>query len=93
MALILNTEIEQTGIYAEYIRIQSSFLDVDNGKVSMNIEYYADQVARVNGKAPIHRRSIVMPLTGAPLAGTIHQIIYQVLKAHPEFASAVDALE
>lgn len=93
MALIKSIEIEESGVFAEYIKIVSATVNHTRGQVFMELEYYKDQVARASGKNPIHKTSLKMPISGVTLTGTIHQIEYQILKTHPDMENAVDALE
>lgn len=92
MALQIQVEVNNSGISANYIRIEDmSYVRLED-ELRISLGLYKDKASRDSGKNPISMLTAQLPnvsnnnLTGANLI----EMIYNKIKELPEFSEAVD---
>mgnify|MGYP003633448268 CR=1 FL=1 len=90
MALKKNLEVNGSGIFADYIKLENIL--IDNGQdvpsVSVNLCIYKDKLARDEGKQPIAQ--IPLHITDIEDVNIILKAVYGALKKTEGLSGALD---
>jgi len=92
MALEKEIEVRDTGVKADYLRIEDIQFSKVHNELRINIGIYLSKVHKDSGKSPIDVLSVlVTDASTASLNGSnILEMAYNKIKELPEFAGALD---
>lgn len=91
MALSKEVEIGNTGLFCNYIKIQSLLFESENGLIQIQFGIYSSQEASHSGKEPISRFNKSLNISDLSAIGDIREQIYFASKMiFPELEGAID---
>ena len=91
MALMKEVEIGNTGLFCNYIKIQSLLFEAENGLIQIQFGVYSSQEASHSGKEPVSRFNKSLSISGLSANGDIRAQVYLASKeAFAELAGSVD---
>jgi hypothetical protein len=92
MALQKEFEIRDSGITADYLKVEDFQYTKENDEIRIHIGLYKDKAARDAGKSPIDVIYVrLASFASASLSGAnIMEMLYNQVKALPEMSGAVD---
>jgi len=100
MALLKLLEIPGTGMFADYCRITHVAVDFTAtrefegqtiyGLAEVIVHAYADEAARIAGKAPATVRRLEFTSADIPLDGLSRAVLYEAVRSTPDFKDAQD---
>jgi len=89
VAIKKEIEINDSGVLAEYIKIEFAIVGAQSPGIQIGLHLYKDQAAREAGKNLIHTDQFVLPEDSVSY-NKIMDIIYKELKKSNKFNGAVD---